>query len=181
MIDKKDNDDFDFDDNDDFDFSDEGLAFKHIVTVNMQADYIEMSHEFSTGTLTLVYNGISEEIYLRHNYTASELDTLYPHLDNRTICSIASVFKDLRYFGFDFYSGSFAERLEEWLEDYVFFYPRNRNHAMDQHLIERETTSLFRDLSRTRLHKCGETEKFTPLIWASTEQIKELYERKCCK
>lgn len=157
-------------DTNDFDFDD------YEVTVDMQADHIKMTHTIGGVPLTLIYDGTSQEIYCRHDYTSHELNNLYPHLDDRAICSIASVFVDLRYYGHDFYSGDFEARLQRWLEEYVFIYPCRDNYHMDRYLLEKETKTLFRDLSDVRLHKCRESEKFTPLTWATPEQIKELYD-----
>ena len=162
---------------DDFDFGN-GVGDK--VTVDMQADYIEMSHKIGSEILTLIYDGRSEEIHLRHVYTSQEFTSLYPHLDGRAICSIASVFIDLRYYGYDFYSGDFEATLKRWLEEYVFLYPIRDNYHMAQYLLEKETKALFRDLSNFRLPKCSferDEHKFTPLTWASPEEIKKLYDR----
>lgn len=154
----------------DFDFGDDE------VTVNLEADHIAMTHTIGSVPLTLVYDGTSQEIYLRHDYSNEELSNLYPHLDSRAICSIASVFIDLHYYGHDFYSGDFEAILKEWLEEYVFIYPRRDNYQLDQYLLEKETKTLFRNLSHFRLDKCRESEQFTPLIWATPDQIKKQYD-----
>lgn len=165
------------DDFDDFDF---GNGIEDEVTVNMQDTYIEMHHKMGSETLTLIYDGRSEEIHLSHHYTQQKFISLYPHLDGRAICSIASVFIDLRYYGYDFYSGDFEATLKRWLEEYVFLYPIRDNYHMVQYLLEKETKALFRDLSNFRLPKSSlerDEHKFTPLTWASPEEIKKLYDR----
>lgn len=176
----KDEKEFEFDDDVEFDFgtdsSDEHMSFIDAVKVNMEDNFIEIHHTIDGKTLTLRYCGRLEGITLLGGYTADTFAVTYPQIDARVISAIASVFVDLRYYGHDFYSGDFEAALKYWLERFVFNDFERKDVDLVKYIIEKETKSLLRDLSKTRLHKCWNNDQFTPLIWASPEQIKKQYD-----
>jgi hypothetical protein len=147
------------------------------IKIDMEDNYIEIHCIASDGIITLHYCGRLEKITISGSYEPNAFATTYPQLDARVLSAIASVFVDLRYYGHDFYSGDFTAALRNWLERFVFneFYRKDVDFV--KYIIEKETKSLLRDLSKTRLHKCWDNDQFTPLIWASPEQIKKQYER----
>lgn len=146
------------------------------IEVDMQDNFIEMHHRIGDKTINLRYCGRSQEITIFSEYTQDEFATIYPQIDTRVISLITSVFIDLRYYGHDFYSGDFEATLKNWLGHYVFNRYQRKNVELVKYLIEKETKNLLRDLSNTRLDKCWNNDQFTPLIWASAEQIKKLYD-----
>ncbi|MCS3417138.1 hypothetical protein M2399_002592 [Pseudomonas sp. BIGb0450] len=156
----------------DFDFDEE-------VSVNMEDTYIEMHHRIGDKTINLRYCGRTEEITCYSWYTQEEFAAVYPQIDTRVISSIASVFIELRYYGHDFHSGDFQAILKNWLEEYVFNNIQRTNVEMTKYLIEKETKSLFDELSKIRMYKCNEPhelQQFTPIRWATPEQIKKHYD-----
>lgn len=163
-----------------FDVSSE-FDFEDTVEVNMEDTHIEIFHKLGGNTLTLKYDGRYEQIFV--SYTNKEnveimhdFEKDYPQLDKRVISSIASVFIKLRYFGHDFYSGDFQDRLKDWFEWNVFYIGLRNNIDIMKYRIEEKSKELFDHLSEIRLLKCWNNDQFTPLIWASPEQIKKLYD-----
>ncbi|EPA94946.1 hypothetical protein [Pseudomonas sp. G5(2012)] len=181
MTEKKDNNDFDnLDDlfSGDFDFGNDA----EILSVSAEDTYIEIDHNMGGKTLRLRYYGQFEEI--NWFYVNADFHKDYPQLDERVLSSISAVFMDLRYYGHDFYCGDFQGVLKDWLEKYVFNPFELKSVEMVKYVIEKETATLFRDLSNTRLHKCRlerEDHKFTPLKWATADEVERLYHhfKKC--
>lgn len=185
MTDKEDNKDDDFDD---FDFGNditsnfEEILEAEILSVSAEDTYIEIDHNMGGKTLRLRYYGQFEEI--NWFYDNADFPKDYPQLDERVLSSISAVFMDLRYYGHDFYCGDFQAILKDWLEEYVFNPCELKSVEMVKYVIEKETATLFRDLSNTRLHKCSlerEEHKFTPLTWATADEVARLYHhfKKC--
>ncbi len=183
----KDEKEFEFDDEPDSQLDDLDFGMKMPeVTVNMESTYIEMIHTLGGNILSLTYHGDIEDIIVMYSKECARFDMYtefrrdFPQLDSRVLAAINYVFIELRYYGYDFYSGDFSAALQRWLANYVFDIRTYADVEKTKYVIEKETQALLVELSNTRLHKSSserEDHKYTPLTWASPNEIERHYRR----